>query len=184
MLTRVASGTAKDPTTQLTDAQKLVGELMSQVRDMSLNLRPTMLDDLGLLPTLLWHIERYTSQTQIEVDFRHKGLDRKFPENVTNAAFRIVQESLTNVARHAQVKSVKLRAWVDEAMLSLTIEDNGIGFNPAITRGISGGLNGMKERAILVNGQITMESTLGAGTRITVELPIATPGKKGRRSRT
>jgi signal transduction histidine kinase len=156
---------------------------MTQVRDMSLNLRPTMLDDLGLLPTLLWHIERYTSQTQIKVDFRHKGLDRKFPDNVTNAAFRIVQESLTNVARHSQAKSVKLRAWTDDSLLSLTVEDDGKGFNPAVTTGISGGLNGMKERAILVNGRVDIESSPGAGTRVTVELPVSTPVKKGRKKK-
>ena len=75
---------------------------MARVRKLSLDLRPAMLDDLGLLPALLWHFEHYTAQTQVRVNFKHSGLEkRRFGQEVETAAYRLVQEALTNVARHA-----------------------------------------------------------------------------------
>lgn len=87
----------------LEQAKTLVNELMGQVRELSLDLRPAMLDDLGLLPTLLWYFERFTTRTQVAVDYEHTGLDRRFAPEVETTAYRIVQEALTNVARHADV---------------------------------------------------------------------------------
>src|SRR5207245_10100950 len=81
------------------EALKLVNELTARVREMSLALRPTMLDDLGLLPALLWHIERYTALTNVRVTFQHTGLKRRFPPAVETAAYRIVQAALASVAR-------------------------------------------------------------------------------------
>ncbi|MBI4295861.1 MAG: response regulator [Chloroflexi bacterium] len=171
LLNRMASPAGK---AVLEEAQGLVSELMTQVRNMSLDLRPSMLDDLGLLPTLLWHFERYAAATQIQVNFRHSGLDRLFPGDVTTSAYRVVQEALTNVARHAKVKEVTVRAWADSETLSLNIEDSGAGFDSStVNFGLCGGLNGMRERAILVKGQLSVQSAPGAGTRIMAEFPIS-----------
>jgi len=79
----------------------LVGELMQQVHNLSLDLHPVILDDFGLLPTLLWHIGRYTAQTKIQVNFEHAGLEQRFAAEIETAAYRIVQEALTNIARHS-----------------------------------------------------------------------------------
>jgi histidine kinase/GAF domain-containing protein len=98
-------------THDLSYAQALANDLIARVRDLSLALRPAMLDDLGLLPALLWLFERYSAQTNVHVDCKHVGLEgRRFGAALETASFRIVQEALTNVARHARVpKSVHTR---------------------------------------------------------------------------
>jgi PAS domain S-box-containing protein len=159
----------------LEQALTLVNELMARARRLSLDLRPAMLDDLGLAPAVLWHIEHYTAQTQIKVDLRHGGLEgRRFSPEVETAAYRIVQEALTNVARHANVSEVTVRVWADETTLSIQVEDAGAGFDSEAVHSSSetSGLAGMRERAILLGGQLIIESNVGAGTRLTAELGI------------
>jgi len=103
-------------------SQDMVGELIGHVRELSLNLRPAVLDDLGLLPALLWQFERYTAHTRVRVNFEHVGLERRpcRPE-VETAAYRIVQEALTNVARHAEASEVHVRFWVEGGRRSKTM---------------------------------------------------------------
>jgi PAS domain S-box-containing protein len=162
----------------LEQALTLVNELMARARRLSLDLRPAMLDDLGLAPAVLWHIEHYTAQTRINVDFRHGGLDRRFSAEVETAAYRIVQEALTNVARHAHVPEVTVRVWTHESTLSILVEDQGAGFDSQTIHSPSetSGLAGMRERAILLGGQLIIESHVGAGTRLTAELGIGDSG--------
>lgn len=161
--------------THLTEAQTLVGRLIKQVQRLSLDLRPTMLDDLGLLPTLLWHFERYTAQTGVRVTFEHARLNRRFDPLVETAAYRIVQEALTNVARHAGVNEVTVRAWVNGERLGVQIADDGAGFNAdtALVAGGSTGLSGMRERTTLLGGRWSLESAPGAGTRVTAKFPVS-----------
>ena len=159
----------------LGQARMLVNELMARARRLSLDLRPGMLDDLGLLPTLLWHIEHYTAQTRLRVIFKHSGIEgRRFAPEVETAAYRIAQEALTNVARHAGVQQATLRVWVDHQTLTLQIEDHGYGFDAEAVFAASdtSGMAGMRERAMLLGGQLTIESHLGAGTCLTAVLRI------------
>jgi len=170
----------------LCEAQALVNELMARVRDLSLDLRPAMLDDLGLLPTLLWHFDRYTAQTHVRVTFKHSGLQRRrFAPEVETATYRIVQEALTNVARHAGVSELTVRLWADQDTLGVQIEDQGAGFDPeaALAAGATTGLAGMRERAVLLGGQLTVESAPGAGTHVTAELPLSHPVEEGEEGR-
>jgi signal transduction histidine kinase len=165
-----------EATASLGEAQAMVNELMALVRDLSLDLRPAMLDDLGLLPTLLWHLDRYTAQTDVRVTFKHTRLEgRRFTPEVETAAYRIVQEALTNIARHAGVSEVVVRLWADQETLGVQIEDGGTGFDPeaALAARATTGLAGMRERAVLLGGQLTVESAPGAGTYVTAELPLA-----------
>jgi PAS domain S-box-containing protein len=159
----------------LDQARALVNELMMRVRNLSLDLRPAMLDDFGLLPTLLWHIEHYTAQTKVKVNFKHSGLEkRRFAPEAETAAYRIVQEALTNVARHADVQEVTVRLWTRQATLSIQVEDLGKGFDPDVVMASeTSGLAGMRERAILLGGQLKIDSRLGGGTRLIAELSIA-----------
>jgi PAS domain S-box-containing protein len=161
-------------------AQKQVAELTGQIRDLSQSLRPTMLDDLGLLPALLWHFRRYLSQTGIRVDFTHHGLGARFPSEVETAAYRITQEALTNVARYAGVREAAVAVAVEGEVLRLRVEDRGAGFNTGSVRpGDGNGLSGMEERARLLGGWLVVQSIPGAGTRLTAELPLGGPGERG-----
>jgi PAS domain S-box-containing protein len=157
----------------LAEAQALVRELTGRVRDLSMRLRPAVLDDLGLLPALLWQLKRYTTQTGVHVVFEHGGLDRRFPSEVETAAFRVVQEALTNVARHAEVREATVRLWVDRNTLGIQVEDHGVGFDvdSAVRGGQSSGLSGMQDRVALLGGHFSIEASPGAGTRILAHLP-------------
>ena len=160
---------------KLAKAQSLVNDLIRRVRGISLDLRPSMLDDLGLLPTLLWHIERYTSITEVKVDFCHDGLENKrFISQVETSAYRIVQEALTNIARHARVDRATVYIWCMPDTLILKVQDDGAGFDPqaAPRNGKTDGLTGMRERAKLLGGELNIESASGTGTCIIAELPL------------
>jgi len=165
----------------LSQAQMLVNELIERVDVLSLDLRPPMLDDLGLLPALLWHFKRYTAQSNIQVNFQHHGLEgQRFPAEIETATYRITQEALTNVARHAGVSEVLVRLWANPDMINIQVEDRGIGFDPqtALTASASSGLSGMRERAALLGGRLTLESTPGSGARMLAELPLPHPPER------
>jgi len=151
-------------------------DLISRIRHLSLNLRPVALDDLGLVPALLWHFERYSAQTGVQVDFRHHDLDgRRFAQGIETAAYRIIQEALTNVARHAGTNMVEVRIWVDQSVLHLHVEDRGTGFDANVLGWMSSsGLVGMHERASILGGVLTIDSQPGRGTRVVAELPSST----------
>ena len=149
-------------------------QLLDRLRDMTLDLRPPMLDDLGLVPTLLWHFERYRAQTGIQVRFHHRGLAERLGVGEITA-FRIIQEALANVARHAAVAEASVELWADGERVGIRVEDEGGGFEPARV-GASSGLAGMRERALLLGGSLVVESSPGHGTRVVADLPLhATP---------
>jgi PAS domain S-box-containing protein len=161
----------------LEHARTILLDLVSRVRNLSLDLRPSMLDDLGLMPALLWQFEHYTMQTHIQVRFTQSGLvDRRFGQHVETAAYRIVQEALTNVARHADVSEVFVRVNVGDRLLRVQIQDHGRGFDPAAAQAAanSSGLRGMQERASLLGGELQINSDPGAGTFVLAELPFQT----------
>ncbi|MDX2041911.1 MAG: response regulator [Acidobacteriota bacterium] len=156
-------------------AQVLVNELMGHVRDLSLDLRPAMLDDLGLLHALLWHFERYKSQTGATVTLTHTGIEnQRLTPEIETAAYRIVQEALTNAARHAGVTKIRVNAYADAESLNLQIADDGKGFDvqASLAAGQSSGLAGMRERAQLLGGLLMIDSAIGKGTVINATLPL------------
>jgi signal transduction histidine kinase len=155
-------------------ARATVNDLLGRVRGLSFDLRPADLDDLGLLAALLALFERYTAQTGVVVSFKHQGMERRFAPELETGAYRIVQEALTNAARHACVTSVNVRVWADTEKLNLQIEDRGCGFDPdaVMKTPRSSGLIGMQERSRLLRGRLSIESAPGAGTTISAELPL------------
>ena len=171
-INRVPAATAS---ARLQQTLTLVDDLVAQVRNLSLELRPAMLDDLGLLPALLWLLGRYTDQTKIEIAFEHHGLDRRLPSEIETAAFRIIQEALTNIARHANTTEARVKAQMTGSALLIQVTDAGSGFDlhgrPVV--GATTGLAGMRERALLLGGRLTVESTPGEGTCVQAELPLA-----------
>ncbi|NTU79721.1 MAG: PAS domain S-box protein [Chloroflexales bacterium] len=154
--------------------QKQINQLTSQVRTLSLNLRPAMLDDLGLLPALIWFTRRYGDQTGIQVQFQHAGLDRSLAPAVGATAYRVVQEALTNVARYAGVTRARVQVWATDTILAVQVVDEGRGFDvdSALAGYNSGGLIGMQERVRLTGGNLTVESAPGEGTRVLAEIPL------------
>lgn len=157
----------------------MIDQTLDRVRDLSLSLRPALLDDLGLAAALRWYLERYHDRTGIEPILTARDLenDDRLDRDLEIACFRIVQEGLTNTARHARAENVRITVarWKDA--LSLTIQDDGVGFDPAIllTRdggGATLGLRGMDERARALNGKFMIESAHSQGTTIRVSFPI------------
>ncbi len=179
-LTRAAATDgSSDSVSPLLEELALIEDTLNRVRDLSLDLRPAMLDSLGLLPTLLWRFETYSRQTGIQVEFHHTGLEERFAAEVETGAYRIVQEALTNVVRHAAVPLVRVHLAATDEALRIYVIDEGVGFesDEAIAAGLSTGLAGMRERATLLGGVFLLSSAPGAGTTIEVELP--SPRREG-----
>ena len=159
---------------RLVRSRQLVEDLIKKVRNLSLDLRPSMLDDLGLLPALLWHFDRYTALTGLKVDFSHSGIeDQRFEAAVELTAYRVIQEALTNVARYAGVEEATVRVFSTSGLLTIQVEDRGSGFDVNQTTGgvRSRGLAGIAERVAFVGGRLTIDSVEGWGTTLLVELP-------------
>jgi len=161
----------------LLKAKSLADTITGLVRELSRKLRPSMLDDLGLLPTLPWLFERFSSHMGIQVTLEHIiAYNERFDREVETAVYRIVQEALTNVARHAKVDEATVRLWLNGPVLGVQIEDKGVGFDFQSTSNANGGLNGMRERAMLLGGRFVVDTYIGGGTRLTAEFPIKNLG--------
>ena len=160
--------------TRFQQARSILDEMVVRVRRLSFDLRPGSLDQLGLIPALLAFFEQYTAQTGVLVDFKHQGVEGRLAPGVETGAYRIVQEALTNVARHSSVTGVTVRIWVDGDSLNLHIEDRGRGFDPwaALKVSQASGLVGMHERVWVLGGRINIESSPGNGATITAGLPL------------
>jgi signal transduction histidine kinase len=174
MLEMCKDGTNEERLQAISDAQGVVTSLMAQVRELSTNLHPSMLDDLGLLAALKAHFERSRQKLGLQIYFQHQDLERRFSSEVEVAAFRVVQESLTNVARYAEAKDVFVHISANETALEICIEDHGRGFNMDLLQDSkrSFGISGMRERTGLAGGRFEIFSKPGQGTRIKAEFPI------------
>jgi len=162
---------------KLAETISLVEQASDRVRDLSLDLRPSMLDDLGLLPTLRWYINSYEKRTETPVIFEAVNLGERLAPEVEIALYRIVQESLNNITKHALAKKVKIRFEQKKKKVGILIEDDGIGFYPERVMNETTpvkriGLIGMQERVRLLEGSFRVRSHKGQGTSIFVELPL------------
>lgn len=155
-------------------AREITLELLQQVRALSLDLRPTILDDFGLLAALDWLFKRLEQQASLKINHNIAPLDeRRFPKAVEIAAFRLIQEALTNIARHANVNEATVSLDIEPDRLRIVILDSGAGFNPQkIPTGHSTGLSAMSERVRLAGGTFHIQSAPGEGTLITAEFPL------------
>jgi two-component system, NarL family, sensor histidine kinase UhpB len=165
---------------RIADTRGLAHSTLRAIRNLSIDLRPSALDDLGLLPALRWYIKEYEKKCAIEVDFQASGLKERLPAEMETALYRIVQEALTNTAKHASAHKVWITLKEDEQQVRARIVDNGRGFdyegllkNPGQERGL--GLVGMQERAVLLNGTLTIHSSPGRGTSVEVRIPFPVP---------
>lgn len=173
-LAAVAAKADENVKEHLGAAMLLLDELLDKARGLSLELRPPMLDDLGLLATLLWYFQHYLVKTRVTVEFVHDGIEGRLPAAVETATYRIVQEALTNVARHAAVSDATVCVSANQHQLYLEVSDQGKGFEPeaALRSHASSGLLEMQERAKLLKGQLTIRSMPGRGTSISAAIPL------------
>ncbi len=167
---------------RIADTRRLAHQTLRAIRSLSIDLRPSALDDLGLLPALRWYVKEYQKKCSIEVDFVSSGFKERLPAEMETALYRIVQEALTNTARHAQAKRVSIMLKEGEKEIEGIISDDGIGFDiealrksPDNERGL--GLAGMTERAVLLDGSLDIASRPGHGTTITVHIPRYSTGQ-------
>lgn len=165
----------------LSKAKSLADTITDLVRELSGRLRPSMLDDLGLSSTLPWLFERFSSLTNVTVGFeRMTGKRKRFGHEVETAVYRIVQEGLTNIARHARTDQATVRLWAKESTLGVQVEDYGSGFDiqSVLKARNVNGLNGIRERVTLLGGRFTVDTRPGGGTRLTAEFPLKKNGAK------
>jgi signal transduction histidine kinase len=155
-----------------------VDHTLQQVRDLSVDLRPALLDDLGLVPAVRWYLDRQSQQGNFVAQFSaDPGLERRLPPHLEIACFRIVQEALTNVMRHAQAQRVNIEMHERHKQLILHVIDDGVGFDVQqalrdTAHGASLGLLGMQERATLVGGKLEIVSMQEHGTTVSVRIPL------------
>lgn len=161
--------------TSIKEIETLTSNTMNEVKNIAHMLRPSALDDLGFIPAIRSHIEKFSKTFQIEVDLHIDGLQRRVAPEIETALFRICQEALNNAAKYSNATSIDVIILIIEDQIELSVVDNGNGFDmdEISTDHQQGlGLFGMKERAEMVNGKTTIVSNKGLGTQIHVAIPI------------
>ena len=154
----------------LDDAQTITDGALNTVRDLTHLLHPALLDDLGLPAAVDWYLTGFGKRHGIAVELLQEGMDARLVPEIEAAAYRIIQEALTNVAKHAHASLAFVYLRRVEDMLQIAIEDNGLGFDPATARrGL--GLIGIRERVAHLRGAVRVDSAAGNGTRLRIELP-------------
>ncbi len=151
--------------------KRLAEASVQVIRNMSLLLRPSMLDDLGLVPALEWQAREVSKRTGLRVQVTADENASELPDEHKTCIYRVVQEALHNCARHAQAHNVTVEVRQQPSQIVLTVEDDGHGFDARRVRGL--GLVGMEERVHHLGGALRVKSRPGAGTTIAVELPLA-----------
>lgn len=163
---------------KLKNAKSLVTHALEEMRRLTLDLRPSALDDLGLAATIHNYAQSRLETVGVQVKFKSKGLNQRLAPTVETTLFRIVQEAINNITKHAQAHNVSIQLEAKNGKITAIIEDDGIGFNvdttfksrigtPAL------GLLGIQERTTLLGGTFSIKSQPGQGTRLTVEIPLA-----------
>ncbi|WP_141335949.1 sensor histidine kinase [Paenibacillus sp. tmac-D7] len=168
---------------ELSDLKLSVRSGIEEVRKIIFNLRPMALDDLGLVPTLRKFVQDYEEKAKIRTKFEMVGKEIRLPSGMEVAIYRLVQETFSNVHKHAQATHVTLELTFQQQMVKLTVSDNGMGFSTEnidkkIANGTHYGLMGMRERVELLEGRMDIESTVGVGTKVSMVIPIKSDSRE------
>ena len=156
----------------LTELREQVVSALQDVRRLAVELRPAVLDDFGLVPALERLTDAFAEQSDIRVDFHSALGERRLPSEVETTLYRVVQESLTNIVKHANARNVSVSVARRESTVAAVIEDDGAGFDQRAVRDEAVGLLGMRERLSFVDGRLEIESRPGAGTTVVAEVPL------------
>lgn len=176
--------TSKAEREQIMQMRDLVARTLDAVHHLAVELRPLLLDDLGLIVAAQKYVDHYCQQYPIavDIDFVNLSREQRFLPEIEITMYRILQEALTNIAKHAQASHVQVKLRRQRQRLCLTVSDNGIGFNSDFTskRGTRLGIFGMKERVELFDGIFAIQSLPGAGTEVSAEIALANKKNKKR----
>jgi signal transduction histidine kinase len=173
----VRSNASPDLVPRLDETATILDRLLQETRQISLDLRPPLLDDLGLVAALRWYVDQQAARAGLLAKFSADPWADEVPPHVQTACFRLAQEAITNALRHARATTLKVELRRAHASLRLLVQDDGVGFDVSPTakraeRGASFGLVGMKERAALAGGRTRIVSYSGRGTTVDIHLPL------------
>jgi two-component system sensor histidine kinase DegS len=149
----------------------------TKVRDFIFELRPMMLDDLGLIPTLRHYFEAFKEQSEMEVHFTASGTERRLESYLEITIFRAIQELVSNAARHSKASTIRAHIDTGETQVSVNIEDDGKGFNEELALADSMGIKVIRERVDILDGEFNIDTAIGQGTRIGFVIPLAAEGQ-------
>jgi signal transduction histidine kinase len=155
----------------LASIRTLAEKTVNEVRDLALLLRPSMLDDFGLVPALNWYAREVTNRTGLNVVVEADDAADNLPDEHKTCIYRLVQEAVNNAGRHANARTAEVVVRRESQRVLLTVRDDGAGFDTRFVRGL--GLLGMEERVRRLGGSFRIDSNLGLGTAIEAELPVA-----------
>lgn len=156
----------------LEDAKRLAEQSLRALRDLAMGLRPSMLDDLGLGSAVQWQARQFSKHTGIPVNVQLDGLPGSLPEQHRTCVYRLVQEALTNCARHARAKSIDVSVVDHDGELAVSVKDDGVGFDPSAMRGRGLGLIGIQERVMELGGELRLISNQQHGTSLSATIPL------------
>jgi signal transduction histidine kinase len=171
------SGNSSGIKAGLAEADALAENLLSHIHELILEMRPSLLDDLGLVPTLRWYVDKFSRKSKIKVRIDVADFHSRISPEIETAVYRVVQEALTNVARHARARNVTIELKKRKTRIEVSIKDDGIGMDgkrldrcPAKDGGV--GILGMRERVVNLDGNLSINSQPGVGTCVEISLPL------------
>ncbi|QBS38111.1 sensor histidine kinase [Thermaerobacter sp. FW80] len=176
---RLGEQAPEDVTRKLEFIRRLTSDTLEEIRRLTFDLRPTILDDVGLVPAVRWYVQNVLEPAGIDVELVADGFDGRLRDEIETALFRIIQEALTNILKHSRATRAQVLLRREPGGVSAEVRDNGVGFNPRqVVPGVGPdpgrglGLFGMRERAALVGGRMELHSRPGQGTRLRVWIPL------------
>ncbi|WP_374703409.1 sensor histidine kinase [Bacillus sp. Marseille-P3661] len=158
---------------EVKDLRQMVRSALYEVRKIIYDLRPMALDDLGLIPTLKRYLTTVEDYHKIRIEFISIGREIRLAQRLEVALFRLVQEAVQNAMKHAKPKAVQVKMDINKKHVTLVIKDDGQGFDTTSKKEGSFGLVGMRERVELLRGQLTIDSVIGKGTLIMIQVPLS-----------
>lgn len=164
-----ASAKSDDVRGRLHSIESMAGKTLNIVRDLALLLRPSMLDDFGLVPALNWHAREMSKRTGMNVRIS-AAISDDLPDEHRTCVYRVVQEAVNNAARHAKARNVQVILKNERSRVLFSVQDDGSGFDKSSVRGL--GLLGMEERVKRLGGTLCIDSVMGRGTTVSAELPL------------
>ncbi|SFA88078.1 two-component system, NarL family, sensor histidine kinase DegS [Lentibacillus halodurans] len=164
-------GTVDEAVCEIKSVRKMIRSSLYEVRRIIYDLRPMALDDLGLIPTIKKYVATVADYNDIDIEFTSVGKEERVNQKYEIAFFRLMQEALQNAVKHAEASLIKVKLEITESIIAMVVKDDGKGFDPALKQEDSFGLIGMRERVEMLDGTLSIDSTIGKGTTIMINVP-------------